>query len=473
MFSGLFGFLIPLIATVYFSYITFESYYSASGVFLFVLCLTGAIISAMLTLPVPKRLRLCYVFVPHFMLYCIVNNLIVALVLILAIIATGLLPLRQKRTRVIFTQSNAPVFIVSRRIVPLKKRMQSACAILGIVFTVLFVLTCVFTVPGRVWQIRAYPINIAERELLGDLVTPSGEVTSSVGYDSAALVIDSFFAIEGKASPALTAGLQRGDVVTRINNQPAKKSSFIQSGSEGDKVLISVIRADGDRGIKKLDFEVTPLYSEEDGRYLIGIYYYDSYTASLFTTIQTLSFTYPDTGFFAATAHASDIGLEYSDTFKHILGSATVQGRDEEGLCATFGGYMGKILHSDNYGSFGVIENPPDNTMPIARKNELRPGKASILSDFEGGEVKSYECYVTGTYRIDSRDVICLIVSDERLMEAGGITRGMSGSPVIQNGKIIGALSNTDSKGYRGYATFAYDMAHEMYLYQDKLYAEK
>ena len=111
--------------------------------------------------------------------------------------------------------------------------------------------------------------------------------------------------------------------------------------------------------------------------------------------------------------------------------------------------------------------------MPIAKKSELRPGRATLLSGFTGGEIEEYSILITGTYRIDQRDVFCLVVTDKRLLDAGGITRGMSGTPVIQNGKIIGALSNACSDGKCAYATFASDMAHELYLARDILQQEK
>ena len=326
-----------------------------------------------------------------------------------------------------------------------------------------------------IWGIRAFPVSLEEKVLPGDCAVPSGLVTCSVGYDTAAIYVDTFSDIETEngttPSPAKAAGMKEGDVIVTINGQRAKTSDFITKGPTGEESLFEVVRLKEDGSTETVFLKITPVYSVPDDRHLIGILYYDSILPGLYQTLQTVSFFYPDNGYFAATAHSSE--TENASYYTNVLKKAVVTGRDETGLTASVGETLGEIAVSNRYGSFGYWENQSGEALPIGKKSDVRLGRATLLSSFEQNEVKEYEAFVTGTYRIDNRDVICLVVNDDRIRKAGGVTRGMSGSPIIQNGKIIGALSNTDSEGYCSYATFAYDMAHEIYLSQNSITDKK
>lgn len=471
MFLSIITILIPLISTIFITYTEFHRFYSSSPVFMAALFILGAIITLAVVLPVKKAHRLLFTVTPFFILYCTLYNFItMTAVAVLTVLCVFLIPRKYKKGRIIFTEESIPVFLTYK----LKKTVSNSLSILsGITFfssLLLFILTCTFTTPTAFWQVRVFPIDLNYKENCGEYVVPSGEVTCSVGYNEAAILVDSFIPVvteEGTLpSPAQSSGMLEGDVITHINAQPAKLSDFLKTGPDKNLITVTVMRLEEGKA-NEYTFDITPLYSIEEDKYMIGISYYDAYMISMYSTVQTISFTYPDTGYFAATAHSSEMNME--DYFTNALRSATVMGRDDTGIVAVPGDVLGEIKVANRYGAFGVWEETDTDVLPIAKKDELRLGKATILSDFEGDGVKEYDAIVTGTYRIDSRDVICLIVTDQRIIDAGGVTRGMSGSPVIQNGKIIGALSNTDSNGYCSYASFAYDMAHEIYLAQDEL----
>lgn len=466
------SFIIPMLSTVYLTYTQFYKFYQESPVFLVFLCALGLLTAIFVVAPVKPSGRLFLFATPFLILYCLIYNFTATAILIAAtVIPCFFIPRKYVKKRVLFTEENEAVFITYSLKKPLKSIAEKLSGVTFFTSLLLFVATCIFTTPVSVWRTNVFPIDLSEKEIPGEYVAPSGEVTCAVGYDEEAMMINSFIDIQTKdgilPSPAQSAGMKEGDVIVQINSQRAKMSDFLKKGADGSTVTVTVMRLEEDGTTKDYVFDVTPLYSIEEEKYMIGITYYDAYMIGIYSTVQTVSFTYPDTGYFAATAHASDMKL--GEGYSNILRSAKVLGRDDSGLLASPGDVLGEIVEANRYGAFGIWEEDSTNLVPIAKKNEIRLGKATVLSDFEGDGVREYEAEVTGTYRIDSRDVICLTVTDPRITEAGGITRGMSGSPVIQNGKIIGALSNTDSKGYCSYATFAYDMAHEIYLVAENI----
>ena len=105
---------------------------------------------------------------------------------------------------------------------------------------------------------------------------------------------------------------------------------------------------------------------------------------------------------------------------------------------------------------------PDDNLTEIALKNEIKQGQAQILCTLDGSEPELFSCNVTfksGNYNADTQNMI-VTVTDERLMDiSGGIVQGLSGSPILQNGKLIGAVTHVlvdDPK--KGYGIFAENM---------------
>lgn len=473
MFFNLLSFIIPVISAILITVFNFHPFYSEAELFLLLLCTAGAAIAAMTVAPIKPACRIWFSVTPALVLLCLAYNFIVtAFIIAITFIIALFIPSRRVKKRIIFTQDNTPVILACTRTGRIRSYLARISTITLFSSAVLFAASCIFATPTVIWNVRAFPINLTQKPIYADMAVPSGEVTCTIGYDGAAILVDSFTAIETESgtlpSPAESAGMKKGDVITKINNQPAKFSDFLTLGPDGTTAKIEAARLDEQGRVETVTFEVTPCYSAADDKYMIGILYYDAYMLGMYSTVQTMSFTYPEKGFFAATAHSSEMEND-SEHYTHALKAAHVNGRDDTGLLATPGKDLGEIVFTNRFGSFGVWHEDNTKSLPIAKKSDLKLGRATVLSSFEGDGVKEYEAYVTGTYRIDSRDVICLIVTDERVIAEGGITRGMSGSPIIQNGKIIGALSNTDSKGYCSYATFAYDMAHEIYLAQNML----
>ncbi len=467
--------LSSVITNIIFTWFNYESYYTSSRKLLYVLCIASGILSVLYTLGTafkkPRLSYLLFLFTPFLTLYSITYNALFSLFIFIFVFVFSLfLPRKKHYTKIVFDNDLSPVYTDACRKIPFYKRLNRRSFILSAAFSVLFVLTCINTTPSRVWQVKFFPNDYSVKKIFDEDVYPSGKVTQSAWYDENALTVIDFFDIETEngtvTSPCKVAGIQKGDIIVSINSQSAYTSDFIKSQSGTFPVCCDVLRIHSDGKKESLTFYVTPVFGKEEQKYLLGMTFYPS--AMVSSSIQTVSFIYPSNGYFAATAHSSEEVYSQGTVDYAILLDALPSGRDKDGLnVKSLNDIIGTVLHTNDYGAFGIMAANGQNPIPIAKKSEIRYGEATLLSNFEGSVTREYSVFVTGLYRINERDVICFVVTDNRLKNAGGITKGMSGSPIIQNGKIIGALSNMDAGGMSAYATYAYDMAHELYLASD------
>lgn len=454
----------PLFIGLYLSATYFYPFYKTEPYLLlpvFVLCALSALCISLPALGRRSKVRFTLsMLFPFAFCFSAVTNAVVSVWITVIAAASALLYLPKKRKYefIDFAPSGEMLITKRRADRTLRHTYIFATNVLMLLFLILSVFTLCIKSPSRIWQAHLFPIDLSEKPLPGDCAVPSGNVTATLWYGDDILLVAGFFDIGSAPSPCEEAGIKEGDIVTEINGESALSSSFIINGATESPAVLTVLRANDDgESFETLSFTITPLYSEDDGVYRIGMTYYSG--ASLGASVQTLSFYYPDTGLFAATAHSSDPLLDNVYNLSGALSLSTVTGRDEDGLTVEGGDIIGEVAFTNDYGAFGTLSEASGEALPIAKKSEIRRGRAAMLSSFEGGEVKEYDVYITGTYRIDGRDVITLLAEDERIVNFGGVTRGMSGSPIIQNGMLIGALSNMDAGGYSAYATFAYDMA--------------
>ena len=126
---------------------------------------------------------------------------------------------------------------------------------------------------------------------------------------------------------------------------------------------------------------------------------------------------------------------------------------------------IGNISKNTEYGVYGTVTNPNllninvNDEIEVADRNEIKTGKAKILCELENGKTESYEIEIQKIFKENNEDNKSMLIkiTDERLLEkSGGIIQGMSGAPIIQNNKFIGAVTHVlvnDSKV--GYGVFA------------------
>lgn len=272
-----------------------------------------------------------------------------------------------------------------------------------------------------------------------------------------------------KASPAAEAGLEKGDIIVSVNNILVFSSNEVMAilnENNGDSYKIRIKR-DG----RYKTFTLTPVYSSREGTYKAGMWVRDS-TAG----IGTLTFYNENYGTFAALGHQiNDIdtnelmplleGEAVSATVTRVQkASAGVTGS----LWCDFEDYkLGRLLDNSDSGLYGAFVKISDNAKeyPVASKQEVKKGKAQLVCTVSGKKPRAYDIEITRvTYNREGeqKDIVFRITDSELLKTTGGIVQGMSGSPVIQNGKLVGAVTHVIvNNPVKGYAIFAETMVEK------------
>jgi stage IV sporulation protein B len=263
----------------------------------------------------------------------------------------------------------------------------------------------------------------------------------------------------GVVSPAKDAGLKSGDVIIRAGGtdfETASELNKLVSGSGGKPIVVAYIRNGEENSTT-----VTPAKDIESGEYRLGVLVRDS-TAGL----GTVTYIDPETKEFGGLGH----GIYESETGVLLpLGRGAVVEVEVTGvvksvrnspgrLKGNFGNVaVGELAINCHQGVFGSFERLPENAsgaIPIAGWDDIREGEATIQTTLQGSEIKSYTVEIEEIYENSGKTKNFLIkVTDKSLLEeTGGIVQGMSGSPIIQNGRLIGAVThvlvNDPTHGY-------------------------
>lgn len=287
----------------------------------------------------------------------------------------------------------------------------------------------VYVIPGGI------PIGIY-LETKGILIIGTGTVTGTDGLNY---------------EPALRI-VQGGDYIMAVNGQEiSEKEELIElvNGCKGEEVVLDL-----ERNGESIQVEVDPVQTKE-GDYKLGIWVRDNTQG-----IGTLTFLTED-GTFGALGHGiADVdtgillepsgGRLYDTTIVNIHKGETGNPGELSGLIRYRDSYIcGMIAENTEAGIFGqanthLLEKLGTQTLQAGYKQEIEPGEAFIRSSVSG-EVKDYRVEIVEV-RQNEEDVnkgIILEVTDPELLSlTGGIVQGMSGSPIIQNGKIVGAVTH-------------------------------
>ncbi len=254
----------------------------------------------------------------------------------------------------------------------------------------------------------------------------------------------------GAADPAGQCGLREGDVITHINATEVDSIEEVEAllqQLEGEPMSIRATR-----GEKQVQLTARAVFSPADGCYKLGAWIRDSMAG-----IGTVTYYDPDSGAFGALGHGIndvDTALLMPLESGSIL-PATVTGvrRGEAGTPGQLKGSflpatLGTLAGNTAQGIFGTLDGADwvrGEALPVADKSEVVCGPAVIRSNVSGDTVEEYAVEITRLCAGgagDCRDFM-LTVTDPRLLSAtGGIVQGMSGSPIIQNGKLIGAVTH-------------------------------
>ncbi len=262
----------------------------------------------------------------------------------------------------------------------------------------------------------------------------------------------------GVRSPAKAAGLKSGDVIVELDGEPIICAEDLENACQnftGKIALLTFIR-DGER----LKAAAEPAKDLSSGTYRLGILIRDSVSG-----IGTVTYVKKD-GDFGALGHpvydetGKIMKISGGNSYKcNIIGVT----RGEKGAPGELRGLFfkeqkqGEIIQNTACGIFGKLDQNfsiTQKTVPVAGIAEVRMGEASIFTTVDGEEPKEYSISIVKIDRNnkDNKNFVIKITDKELLSVTNGIVQGMSGSPILQNGKIVGAVThvfvNNPERGY-------------------------
>lgn len=267
-----------------------------------------------------------------------------------------------------------------------------------------------------------------------------------------------------KHDPAREAGISASDIIIQVDGEEVKNVTELTErlNAVGDRETEIVVRTSGG---KEKCVSIRPVLSSDDGNYKLGVWVKDAASG-----IGTMTYYDPKTREFGGLGHGicdADTGeiitAKSGDIFKSVVAGVR---KGEKGFPGELVGVfsdanekIGTVFVNNSIGIKGELKEDADINLsgaaiPVAAFDEVSTGAASILANIENDVVEEFEIEIEKVnYDNDEyKDIIFKVSDDCLLSKTGGIVQGMSGSPIIQNGKLIGAVThvliNDPSKGY-------------------------
>jgi stage IV sporulation protein B len=270
----------------------------------------------------------------------------------------------------------------------------------------------------------------------------------------------------GNVSPAEKAGIQVGDTILRVNGQAATSVKTLgllamEAGKANKKLHFIVLREN-----KQYQISFKPIMDQKEQTYRMGMFVRDTAAG-----VGTLTFLDPKGNNYGALGHViSDVdtgqpivvgqGKVVRSHVTSIQKGESGEPGEKRAIFTDEDQILGNIVRNTPFGIFGKMNNLPNKGLynkpiPVGLQEEVKEGPANILTVVNGQKVESFKIQIVNVnkQRTASTKGLILKVTDPRLLNVtGGIVQGMSGSPIIQNGKIIGAVThvfvNDPSAGY-------------------------
>ncbi len=309
---------------------------------------------------------------------------------------------------------------------------------------------CILTMLTGLILSAALPITAFAQELIvggqavGIRVRTEGVLVSATAEVETA---------EGPRSPAADAGLREGDRILRVDGVQIHGAAELIAavGAAGGAPVELTFSRDG----ALLRLPVEPALSAE-GQWMLGMWLRDAVTG-----IGTVTFCDPETGVYGALGHSltdEELGIPVplesgSITQAEICGVVPGSAGSPGALNGSFSGgkVLGTVESSGDCGIFGTAERSLGSF--TAEVGSFRVGPASILATVDGTRVQEFSVRITRIYRDAAGEHVMLSVTDPELCAlTGGIVQGMSGSPILQDGKLVGAVThvfvNDPTRGY-------------------------
>ncbi|ACL69415.1 Peptidase S55 sporulation stage IV protein B [Halothermothrix orenii H 168] len=327
------------------------------------------------------------------------------------------------------------------------------------------------------------PLRTINVNVLPDVkVYPGGQAIGVLLRSKGVMVVGKSF-VEGKDGrkyyPAVQSGIEVGDTILKINGievyDKVKLASLIQKMAPGGKLTLEIKKKDG--RIKKIP--VNPVKNKQ-GKYMIGLYVDDGVAG-----VGTLTFFDPKSGEYGALGHVitetnSQVKIDIRQgkiIEARISGINTgKRGLPGEKLGTFFQTkqILGEIRKNTQYGIYGKLNRLPENPyfnepIPVLPASQVQEGQAKIYTVIKGGKIEEFDVSIDRVYHQSHPGAKGMIIriTDPQLKKAtGGIIQGMSGSPIVQNNKLVGAITHVFvNDPTRGYGVFAEWMVLQTGLY--------
>lgn len=343
--------------------------------------------------------------------------------------------------------------------------------------TLLFVLISIFIyVLSRNYIPQTIAVEGKEIKISDIQVIPIGEIVGIKLYTAGVLVVGTSTIEDenGKiCKPFENAKIEEGDSIIAINEKIVNSTNELIEAineSQGNTVEVTYTRNQEEQKC-----EITPVKDKENN-YKIGLWVRDSAAG-----VGTVTFYNEQTESFAALGHpitdidTGDIINTSSGEIDGVSIVSIVKGEKQEPgkIQGTIkqGSIIGSVYKNTQFGIYGIIKDRSNieldysNRMKVALRQEIKVGEAKILSNVDG-QSKEYsieirKIFLNNTY--DNKSMLIKVTDEELLEKTGGIVQGMSGSPIIQNDKFIGAVTHVlVNDPTVGYAVFADQMIQEL-----------
>lgn len=298
-----------------------------------------------------------------------------------------------------------------------------------------------------------------------------GGMPFGVKFRSEGIVVVGFSEVEtesGNVSPAYDAGLRVNDMIISVNGREVKTSAEFIDIIEASRSTVEVTYS---RGGNMATVSFTPSVSSADGKPKTGMWIRDT-TAG----IGTVTYIDPCDGSFAGLGHGicDPESGELLKMEKGVVIGVRISGviRGREGFPGELKGFFtgeksGVLVGNTLCGVYGVMTDIPRDKVPLpetetAGRDDVTTGEAEVWCTLDDNMPQKYKIRIDAVDRTSVSDnrSFTITVTDKRLLDkTGGIVQGMSGSPIIQNGKLIGAVTHVlVSDPTRGYGIFIENM---------------
>ncbi|MBO4468515.1 MAG: SpoIVB peptidase, partial [Clostridia bacterium] len=307
-------------------------------------------------------------------------------------------------------------------------------------------------------------VRVVDKMQVAVLGTPFGIKL----YTDGVLVVDikGVKTDDGVNETAKSAGLKVGDYIQSVDGYKVLTNEDLAElveKSSGKEMTLSILRSDKNHTLK-----VTPVKEAGSGKYRVGIWVRDSSAG-----VGTLTFYSPYNNVVCGLGHEIsdvDTGEKLNINSGEIVNAEIISAK--KGKNGTAGELVGKftydVISNDLYNEYNGIYGRITGSLPIssltevALKQEVKEGKAQILTTVSGDTPKLYSCEISlllNSYKSKTQNYIVTVTDNELLNATGGIVQGMSGSPILQNGKLIGAVTHVFlDDPTKGYGIFAENM---------------